>query len=40
MLDISARQTSCRLQIDADEPRMSDTKCKEIDTHQSSKTRH
>ena len=30
------RQTSCRLPFDADDPRRSDTTCKEITTHQSS----
>ena len=34
------RQTSCRLPIHADDPRRSDTKCKEINIHQSSKSRH
>ena len=33
------RQTSCRLQIPADDPRRSDIKCKEIDIHQSFKNR-
>ena len=37
--DAPLRQTSCRLQIPADDPRRSDTKCEEIDIHQSFKNR-
>ena len=33
------RQTSCRLPFHADDPRRSDTKCKEINIQQSSKRR-
>jgi type I restriction enzyme, S subunit len=33
------RQTSCRLRIHADDPRWSDTTCREINTHQSFKNR-
>lgn len=38
-LALPLRQTSCRHQIHADDPRRSDTKCKEIDIHQSFKNR-
>ena len=37
---VPLRQTRCRLHFLADDPRWSDTKCKEVDTHRNSKNRH
>ena len=37
---IPLRQTSCRLHFHADDPRRSDTTCKEINIRQGSKSRH
>ncbi len=34
------RQTSCRFSFQADDPRWSDDKCREINIHQSSLSKH
>ena len=39
-VEVTLRQTSCRRPIHADDPRMSDTTCQEINTQQSFKNRH
>ena len=38
--EVPLRQTSCRLPIQADDPRRSDTTCKETNAQQSSRNRH